>query len=309
MEPKGYIYKITNSENNKVYIGQTKKSSNWRFKDHITNAKRWNTTHTSSKGTCTRLYDAMGIIGYDNFSYEQLEEVDIPNLDEREAYYIEQYNAVDDGYNQKYGGDKSKHCAETKERIATTALKNMEQNLDKYRKHDEIKDMPMYVIYAKIKGYPAICINNHPKCSRKSFVARDGKTIEECKVEALAFLEQLKISDTVYKAHDKGDLPKGVNKKGKGYEVRKIINGNFHYKSFADQSKTDEENKSAAINYLKLITENVQRLSVSRSLQDELQEILDLFKKSCDLQQENNEKIFINLAKLIDEAQDIVRPT
>lgn len=35
----GYIYKITNLINNKVYIGKTERTVNERWKDHVKNAK------------------------------------------------------------------------------------------------------------------------------------------------------------------------------------------------------------------------------------------------------------------------------
>lgn len=57
----GYIYKITNLSNQKLYIGQTKKTINERFQNHLKLAKR----HVNR---C--LYDAMNKYGYNNFIIE-----------------------------------------------------------------------------------------------------------------------------------------------------------------------------------------------------------------------------------------------
>ena len=51
----GFIYKITNEINNKIYIGQTKKTIEERFAAHIQKAKN----HTNRY-----LYDAMNYYGY-----------------------------------------------------------------------------------------------------------------------------------------------------------------------------------------------------------------------------------------------------
>ena len=57
----GYIYKITNLINNKLYIGQTKKTIEERFKAHIKVARQHKNRY---------LYDAMNKYGYENFKIE-----------------------------------------------------------------------------------------------------------------------------------------------------------------------------------------------------------------------------------------------
>lgn len=93
----GYIYKIINLLNQKLYIGQTKKTIQERFKNHLKLAKK----HTNR---C--LYDAMNKYGYDNFTIEQIEEVSDEQLDDREKYWIAYYNTTDReyGYNMTIGG-------------------------------------------------------------------------------------------------------------------------------------------------------------------------------------------------------------
>ena len=93
----GYIYKITNKVNNKVYIGQTSKTVEERFAAHLRNAANKINRY---------LYDAMNHYGYENFIVEQLEVCKKSLLDEREIYWINFYNAnnPDYGYNMTIGG-------------------------------------------------------------------------------------------------------------------------------------------------------------------------------------------------------------
>ena len=93
----GYIYKITNKINNKIYIGQTKKTIEQRFQEHLKKAK----IHTNRY-----LYDAMNKYGYDNFMVSQIEECSNNKLDEREIYWIAYYKSNNKkyGYNMTAGG-------------------------------------------------------------------------------------------------------------------------------------------------------------------------------------------------------------
>lgn len=93
----GFIYKITNKINNKIYIGQTTKTIEERFAAHIQKAKN----HTNRY-----LYDAMNYYGYENFIVEKIEECDNSLLDEKEIYWIAFYksNQKEFGYNMTAGG-------------------------------------------------------------------------------------------------------------------------------------------------------------------------------------------------------------
>ena len=93
----GYIYKITNKINGKVYIGQTKKTIEERFQEHLKKAK----IHTNRY-----LYDAMNKYGYNNFQVSKIEECNNAKLDEREIYWIAYYKSNNKkyGYNMTAGG-------------------------------------------------------------------------------------------------------------------------------------------------------------------------------------------------------------
>ena len=93
----GYIYKITNMLNNKIYIGQTVKTVAKRFQQHKNNS---NKPYFSQ----IVLYKAFNKYGIENFKCETIEEVENKKLDEREKYWIEYYDSYFNGYNSTLGG-------------------------------------------------------------------------------------------------------------------------------------------------------------------------------------------------------------
>lgn len=96
----GYIYCITNTINNKKYVGKTLLSVEKRFSEHISDRSR-------RKVEKRPLYAAMNKYGPDKFTVEVLEEViDDTLLNERETYWIEKLNTYgSSGYNATRGGD------------------------------------------------------------------------------------------------------------------------------------------------------------------------------------------------------------
>lgn len=82
------VYKITNTINNKVYIGQTKKSIKRRFSEHC------------RQTVCKKLSRAIKKYGKDNFIIEILEENNNQEvIDKLEEKYIKEYNSILNGYN------------------------------------------------------------------------------------------------------------------------------------------------------------------------------------------------------------------
>lgn len=96
----GYIYKITNLVNNKIYIGQVyNKSIEDRFKRHCDGA---------SSSSPSYLARAIHKYGKENFKVELIEECySIPEINEREKYWIKYYNSTNSniGYNLTIGGE------------------------------------------------------------------------------------------------------------------------------------------------------------------------------------------------------------
>ena len=99
----GFIYKVTNNINGKVYIGQSIFQIEKRFKEHLADSKKPSRCHRP-------FYDAINKYGQENFSIELIEEIDNNELNEREKYWItffRSYVGFDDcqGYNATLGGD------------------------------------------------------------------------------------------------------------------------------------------------------------------------------------------------------------
>lgn len=90
---KGIIYKITNKVNNKSYIGQTRYSLEFRWRQH------------QHKKDNTYFHNAIKKYGVDNFELSVLEECDVEQLNSREIFYIAKYNTFQEGYNLTIGGE------------------------------------------------------------------------------------------------------------------------------------------------------------------------------------------------------------
>lgn len=94
----GFIYKISNSINDKVYIGKTLSTIEKRFQEHIKDAYR-------ETDNVRPLYRAIRKYGADVFHVELIEQISIENLSDREKYWIQYYDSYNNGYNATVGGD------------------------------------------------------------------------------------------------------------------------------------------------------------------------------------------------------------
>lgn len=96
-KPIGVIYKITNSINGKIYIGQTVRSLPLRLKDYY-----WESLKKKPSQVITM---AMKKYGFENFLSEIICECFTQaNLDLKERYYIKTLNTIKEGYNVDAGG-------------------------------------------------------------------------------------------------------------------------------------------------------------------------------------------------------------
>ena len=110
-----WIYKITNIQNNKVYIGQTIRPIKDRFHRHINDAM--NNILDTHFARAIRKY------GKDSFVIEEIDKANSQNeLNEKEQYWIRYYNSVNEGYNEtdaisKCGGNT--YLSKTEEEMET----------------------------------------------------------------------------------------------------------------------------------------------------------------------------------------------
>jgi len=113
------VYKITNNQNGKIYVGITNQGVAVRWCKHCSDAR-----HNSS----FPIHNAIRKYGESSFQIELIEVVeDVEVLKEREIYWIKEYNSYNrsKGYNLTLGGDGTFgrfHSDETKDKIRQKAL-------------------------------------------------------------------------------------------------------------------------------------------------------------------------------------------
>ena len=115
------IYKITNLINGHAYIGQS-----------VNIHRRFiAATNPKNKSYDFPLYKAMRKYGIENFSFEVLEECDISDLDEKEIYYIAQYQTYGkNGYNQNHGGSQATHYNKLSDDLVSQIIIRLKTSLD-----------------------------------------------------------------------------------------------------------------------------------------------------------------------------------
>lgn len=108
------IYKITNTINNKSYIGQTIKTAEERWKEHQAHAFG---SHPNDQNKT--LYKAIRKYGVENFTFEVLQDniETFEQLDKAEIYWIDYYNSFVKGYNETFGGQQYHKILPNKEII------------------------------------------------------------------------------------------------------------------------------------------------------------------------------------------------
>ena len=206
----GSIYIIKNKVNDKVYIGQTIREVEERFKQHM---------KPSNSKYHYKIYQAIFEIGKENFYYEILEEcIPINELNNREIYWIAYYDSYKNGYNSNRGGtgeDSRKiedieyvinkiNNGSTYEELANElnvssatiyrALKKYNKTYREVHKIDKEKIIELYLDYYTYKELAEIVGVNERTISRtiKEFgiTRKREKHLTEEQKETIAFLYQ-----------------------------------------------------------------------------------------------------------------------
>lgn len=93
------IYKITNIENGRTYIGQTRQTFKERWRTHVKRGVKAEPT------TQNKLYAAMWEEGVENFTFEVIATCKADELNQKEKEYIAFYHADTWGYNGTSGNN------------------------------------------------------------------------------------------------------------------------------------------------------------------------------------------------------------
>lgn len=167
----GYIYKITNNKNGKIYIGKTdlpEPIQRWKEHSHDYKTKR-----------CEKrpLYDAMNKYGLENFKFEVIEETD--NTEEREKYWINElrtYIGFKDcnGYNATLGGDGKSYLNLDEKEIIQYHIEKAEYCATRTAKYFEIDRKTVIKILKK---------NNIKFLSIQEWHETLGKTTGVCQLD------------------------------------------------------------------------------------------------------------------------------
>jgi len=139
--PFGYIYIATNTENGKVYVGQTT-SGRWkenqnpiegRWKEEVGEALR-----KLNRGEDLRYVEnAITKYGPENFKVvEQDRAYSQTELDEKETYWIKEHDSMNPkvGYNLKEGGLAGRLSDQAKERLSNTIAEKYQTDSEYYDK-------------------------------------------------------------------------------------------------------------------------------------------------------------------------------
>lgn len=171
---KMIIYKITNLINDKVYIGQTTRTFNQRYKGNGIGAERVRLAKNSNQ----HLLASLEKYGANNFKVDIIEVCNsVEELNKRECFYIDFYDSTNSekGYNHCQGGNGGKRVPtnkelkkrllkrhkNTSERTLEAYLRKMEKvGLNQNRVLKEILTTPIFVKYenGEITSYESISI-------------------------------------------------------------------------------------------------------------------------------------------------------
>jgi group I intron endonuclease len=176
------IYKITNTENNKIYIGKTSKNTNLRWRWHI----------NSSRGTKndTLITRAMRKYGIDKFKIEKIDEADsLEKLQEKEFFWINHFNSTDKekGYNIQRGDENDNLVIHEDTKIKLVKGNKENKMNGKYKRNSsDMKTTHVGVHFLKSKkswSY-SITFNGEKVCKKRyetdydAAIGRDIKLLE-----------------------------------------------------------------------------------------------------------------------------------
>ncbi|MBR4642208.1 MAG: GIY-YIG nuclease family protein [Selenomonadaceae bacterium] len=159
---QGVIYKITNTLNGKLYVGQTRQKFGTRIRQHKCDSKKAKV----GIGAAIRKYD------WENFSVEVLETCPVEKLNEREIFWIRELNSKSpNGYNLTDGGDTGSKISEESRARMSVAKKGKPSK----RKGKTLTEEHKAKISATKKGTPAHNKGKHMSEAQKAILSAANK--------------------------------------------------------------------------------------------------------------------------------------
>ena len=171
----GFIYKITNQINNKVYIGQTITPIKQRMYKHYSNAKK----------AKTGIDFAINKYGKENFLVEEICKCKNEELDDLEKFYIQKYNSYYNGYNLTMGGqDTTTSLQLNKNEVIEKylELKNVKQTADFFHCCEKTISNLLHQNNIEIKRYNVENLNTRINCKKIKIIEldKDFDSITDC---------------------------------------------------------------------------------------------------------------------------------
>jgi group I intron endonuclease len=127
----GYIYKVTNTVNGHIYIGQTLDKIRRRWTNHLATAR---------KNPQWRLHQAIVKYGPDAFTVEEIAQVPGEWLNFVETSYIMMYDSMKSGYNMRMDGSRvspetREKMRESRKRTPSSSRKGMKNSPEQVEAH------------------------------------------------------------------------------------------------------------------------------------------------------------------------------
>lgn len=111
----GIIYKIINTVNNKIYIGQTIRGALVRFNEHRKSISK------GRKNGNYAIISAYEKYGFDKFKFEIIDHAEsFEELNQKEIHYISYYDSINNGYNLNEGGWNSFPTEDTRRKMSVS---------------------------------------------------------------------------------------------------------------------------------------------------------------------------------------------
>jgi group I intron endonuclease len=231
----GHIYMVT-SPVGKSYIGQTKRSVEQRWEEHIQ-------CSTRATARCRLLEEAIREYGAESFTRQILSTVDANLLDHYEDLFIKAYNTLAPyGYNLREGGDGA--CTEQmKAQMREGNLKKLDNKLWKYPHHPRVLHVNWYTEINKYGTYlEGYCVDSHPNGRNRKF-AKSTWSIDERYQKAVEYKEMLDKCTVYYDEREK--KPKGMSAYKNGWRIRFRGHPSKHF-----NGPDKHQNKIDAYDYL-----------------------------------------------------------